>query len=199
MEIQEIKSSLEITAVAEQLGIKIDQRSKRALCPFHPDKTPSLQFSKEKQIATCFSSNCTLGTVDVIGLTEKKLQKSTHETLKYLSELIGEVQDKIPQAVQEPKQIKDVATLKKVFSYFETAFLASKPARDYAISRNLNIKTITIGYNTGTFHHGENKYLIESCLELGLLLPPNNSGGNPVFGLGSIVFALRDKQHQVTG
>ena len=199
MEIQEIKSSLEITAVAEQLGIKIDQRSKPALCPLHPDKTPSLQFSKEKQIATCFSSNCTLGTVDVIGLTEKKLQKSTHETLKYLSELIGEVQDKIPQAVQEPKQIKDVATLKKVFSYFETAFLASKPARDYAISRNLNIKTITIGYNTGTFHHGENKYLIESSVQLGLLLPPNNSGGNPVFGLGSIVFALRDKQNQVTG
>lgn len=198
MEIQQIKNSLEITAVAEQLGIKIDQRSKRALCPFHPDKTPSLQFSKEKQIATCFSSNCNAGTMDVIKLTEKKLQKSTHETLKYLSELAGE---QTPQVIQksEPKQLKDIATLKKVFSYFETAFLASKPARDYAISRNLNIKTITIGYNTGTFHHGENKYLIESCLELGLLLPPNNSGGNPVFGLGSLVFALRDKQHQITG
>ena len=205
MEIQQIKNSLEITQVAEQLGIKIDGRSKRALCPFHDDKTPSLQFSKEKQIATCFSSNCNAGTMDVIKLTEKKLQKSTHETLKYLSELAGE-QPTESIIKSEPKQLKslsasgvNVATLKKVFSYFETAFLASKPARDYAISRNLNIKTITIGYNTGTFHHGENKYLIESCLELGLLLPPNNSGGNPVFGLGSIVFALRDKQHQVTG
>lgn len=198
MEITQIKQSLEITAVAEQLGIKIDGRSKRALCPFHPDKTPSLQFSKEKQIATCFSSNCNAGTMDVIKLTEKKLQKSTHETLKYLSELAGE-QPTETIIKSEPKQLKDVATLKKVFGYFETAFLGSKPAKDYAVGRNLNIKTLTIGYNTGTFHHGENKYLIESCLELGLLLPSNNSGGNPVFGLGSIVFALRDKQHQITG
>jgi len=198
MEITQIKQHLEITQVAEQLGIKIDQRSKRALCPFHPDKTPSLQFSKEKQIATCFSSNCNAGTMDVIKLTEKKLQKSTHETLKYLSELAGEQPTETIQK-SEPTQFKDIATLKKVFGYFETAFLASKPAKDYATSRNLNIKTLTIGYNTGLFHHGENKYLIESSLQLGLLLPPNNSGGHPVFGLGSIVFALRDKQNQVTG
>jgi DNA primase len=76
MEIQQIKNSLEITVVAEQLGIKIDGKSKRALCPFHNDKKPSLQFSKEKQICTCFSSNCNAGTVGVIGLTEKKLQKT---------------------------------------------------------------------------------------------------------------------------
>ncbi len=196
MEIQQIKNSLEITAVAEQLGIKIDGRSKRALCPFHNDKTPSLQFSKEKQICTCFSSNCNAGTMDVIGLTEKKLQKSTHETLKYLSELAGEQPTEIIQQ-SEPNQFKDVATLKKVFSYFETAFLGSKPAKDYAVSRNLNIKTLTIGYNTGTFHHGENNFLVESSLQLGLL-HKTNSGYAP-FGLGSLVFALRDKQHQVIG
>lgn len=86
-----------------------------------------------------------------------------------------------------------------MFSYFETAFLASKHARNYATGRALNIKKLTIGYNTGLFHHGENKYLIESSLQLGLLLPKNNSGGNPPFGLGCIVFALRDKQNQITG
>ena len=89
MEILEIKQQLEITEVAGQLGIEIG-KGEKALCPFHNDKTPSLQFSKEKQIATCFSSNCNAGTMDVIGLTEKKLQKTTHETLKYLSELAGE-------------------------------------------------------------------------------------------------------------
>jgi len=196
MDIQSLKNRLEITQIAEKLGINID-KSGKAHCPFHPDKTPSLQFSKEKQIATCFSSNCNAGTMDVINLAEKKLQKSTHETLKYLSELVGEVQDKMPQAVQEPIQFKNVATLKKVFSYFETAFLGSKPAKDYATNRNLNIKTLTIGYNTGTFHHQENSYLVESALQLGLL-NKINSGYSP-FGLGSIVFALRDKQNQVTG
>ncbi len=91
MEINEIKQQLDIIEVAGKLGIQVDKRSKKALCPFHPDKNPSLQFSREKQIATCFSSNCSAGTMDVIKLTEKKLQKSTHETLKYLSELAGEL------------------------------------------------------------------------------------------------------------
>ena len=45
MEIADIKQSLEITAVAEQLGIKIDGRSKRALCPFHNDKTHPARWS----------------------------------------------------------------------------------------------------------------------------------------------------------
>jgi DNA primase len=78
MEITKIKSSLEITEVAKELGIEINLKTKKALCPFHADKTPSLQFSKEKQIATCFSSNCNAGTMDVIGLTEKKLSLTTH-------------------------------------------------------------------------------------------------------------------------
>jgi len=201
MEISQIKQHLEITQVAAQIGIVINPRTGRALCPFHPDKTPSLQFSKEKQIATCFSSNCTARTMDVIGLTQKKLQKTTHETLNYLSELAGAVAPPSNKKNKElePTQYKDIATLKKVFSYFETAFLASKPARDYATSRNLNIKTLTIGYNTGLFHHGKNKYLVESSVQLGLLLPHHNSGGNSVFGLGSLVFALRDKQNQITG
>ncbi|PIZ05492.1 MAG: DNA primase, partial [Flavobacteriales bacterium CG_4_10_14_0_8_um_filter_32_5] len=139
--------------------------------------------------------------MDVIGLTQKKLQKTTHETLNYLSELAGAVAPPSNKKNKElePTQYKDIATLKKVFSYFETAFLASKPARDYATSRNLNIKTLTIGYNTGLFHHGKNKYLVESSVQIGLLLPHHNSGGNSVFGLGSLVFALRDKQNQITG
>ncbi|QTY27306.1 CHC2 zinc finger domain-containing protein [Flavobacterium sp. CS20] len=90
MEIQEIKNRLNITEVARHLGIEVNQRTKRALCPFHADKNPSMQFSEEKQICTCFSSNCNLGTVDVIGLTERAKNLNTHEALKYLSELAGE-------------------------------------------------------------------------------------------------------------
>jgi len=129
MEINEIKTHLNIIEVATHLGIMIDPKTSKALCPFHPDKTPSLQFSIKKQICTCFSSNCNAGTMDVIGLTERSLQRSTHEILKYLSELAEEPTNQNgnhTQAVQEPKQLKDIATLKKAFSYFESTFLASK-------------------------------------------------------------------------
>jgi len=64
MQIHELKQKADILAIAAQLGIDIHPRTLRAICPFHDDKTPSLQFSKEKQIATCFSSNCEAGTMD---------------------------------------------------------------------------------------------------------------------------------------
>lgn len=83
MTITELKNSIQITDVAEHLGIQIG-KSDKACCLFHNDKTPSFQFSKEKQIVTCFSSNCDFGTKDVIGLTEKKLNLTTHQAINYL-------------------------------------------------------------------------------------------------------------------
>ncbi len=84
MTIQDIKSGLDIQDLAEHFGISIEKKTKKANCPFHNDKTPSLQFSSEKQICTCFSSACTAGSMDVINLTEKFLGLSTHEALEYL-------------------------------------------------------------------------------------------------------------------
>jgi DNA primase len=57
MEISALKQQLTILEVADRLQITVDKQGK-ALCPFHDDKSPSLQFSKEKNICTCFSSKC---------------------------------------------------------------------------------------------------------------------------------------------
>jgi DNA primase len=85
MEISALKQQLTILEVADRLQITVDKQGK-ALCPFHDDKTPSLQFSKEKNICTCFSSKCDAGTMDIIGLTEKKLKLNTHEAIMKLKE-----------------------------------------------------------------------------------------------------------------
>jgi DNA primase len=85
MEISALKQQLTILEVADRLDIRVDKQGK-ALCPFHDDKTPSLQFSKEKNICTCFSSKCMRGTMDIIGLTEKKLKLNTHEAIMQLKE-----------------------------------------------------------------------------------------------------------------
>ena len=74
MEIRQIKQQLDILEVAARLGIQIN-KYRKAKCPFHDDKRPSLQFSKEKQLATCFSGNCNVGSMDVVNLVEKKLVK----------------------------------------------------------------------------------------------------------------------------
>ncbi len=167
MEIADIKSRLNITEVASKLGIQINKQN-RAKCPFHNDKTPSLQFSKEKNICTCFSSNCTAGTMDIISLTEKYKNITTHEALKYLSELAGEVKPTKP-VNNKPTTNMNYPT---DFEQMQSSFISSSTARNYAESRNLNWKSLQIGYNA--FKTSRFNYL-----------------------RGCISFALRDKQNNV--
>lgn len=51
--IQEVKQRTDIFKVARYFGIDIN-RSNKAICCFHNEKTPSMSFHKEKQIFKCF-------------------------------------------------------------------------------------------------------------------------------------------------
>ena len=159
MEITDIKNRLEIMETASVLGITIDPKTKRACCPFHEDKTPSLQFSREKQIATCFSTACDAGTMDVIGLVEKKLQLSTHEALNYLTNLAGESQ---PIKASQKQNSLNYAT---EFEQMQSSFIASSTARAYVESRNLDKSRLDIGYNA--FKTSKFTYL-RGCITFGL-------------------------------
>jgi len=162
MTLPEIKSKVEITAIAEHLGIAIEKKSQRAKCPFHNDKTPSLQFSKAKQIATCFSSNCNAGTMDVIALTEKKLNINTHEALNYLKEHIGAVGALTPKT----KPISTKENYGKVFEKLKANFKKSKKAMQYVEMRHLDIGKFSlfeVGYNGGG-SYGNLKYCIVFAL-----------------------------------
>jgi len=159
MDIQQIKSSLDITEVAQGLGIQIDKNGK-ALCPFHDDSNPSLQFSKQKQICTCFSSRCNAGSMDVIDLTEKYLNVSKHEALKYLTQLAG---GEVKKAQEQSKSIeRDYA---KAFEKMKSSFISSSTARKYAESRQLNRALLHIGYNP--FKSAKFDYL-KGCIVFGL-------------------------------
>lgn len=195
MEISELKSRLDIVKVAARLGISIG-RNNRAICPFHDDKNPSLQFSKDKQICTCFSGNCNAGTMDVIELTERKLKLSTHEALKYLKDLTG-VTEPVRNIPKTQTMNDRTEILQKAFNYFINSLTASSPALKYLESRNLNHQLLTAGYNNGTLHYGNNKELAPLLEQAGLLRKTNS--GYASFGLASIVFPLRNKKNEITG
>ena len=163
MEIPDIKARLNILDLAHHLGIKIN-RAQRALCPFHPDKTPSLQFSKEKGICTCFSSQCTAGTMDIVSLTEKYKNISTHEALKYLTTLAGGTitENKLPTT---PKTEIAQVNYQADFEQMQSSFISSSTARQYAESRGLNWKQLQIGYNA--FKESRFNYL-RGCITFGL-------------------------------
>ena len=158
MEIATIKQRLDIVEVAASFGISVGKDGK-AICPFHNDSSPSLQFSKPKQICTCFSSKCGAGTMDVIGLTEQYLQVNTHEALKYLTKLVGG--ESKAEVKTSPKKV-DYA---KDFEGMKSSFVSSSTARKYAESRKLDRKLLQLGYNA---YKGSRFSYLKGCLTFGL-------------------------------
>ena len=202
MEIQEIKAQLTIGKVLDYYGLQ-PNKNRMLCCPFHADKTPSMQVYPDTNTVFCFSSNCELNgkAIDVIDFIFHKEKCSKHEAINKAKGLLGYQ----PNQGSEAQQLSRIAVLTKLFSYFKNAVSSSKPAKDYLENRNLDPTKIEVGYNSSQFHHGSRKdqALIESSVKYGLLLDKghvNNRTGEKAyspFGKSCIVFALRNKQNQV--
>lgn len=200
MEISEIRQQLTLAQVLNYYNLKPD-KSLRLLCPFHDDKTPSLQVYYKTQTCYCFSSSCkTHGkSLDVIDFILHKENATKHEAIKQAEAMItGGSTQSVPASKE--------AFLAKMFSYFKNAVHNSKPAQDYIKSRNLDFSKLEVGYNAGQFHHGTRKdeTLIAQCLKYGLLIDAgltSKTGDKAykVFGKSCIVFALKNRQSQITG
>ena len=198
MEITEIKARLPLKDVLSHYHLKPDKHL-RLHCPFHPDKTPSLQIYYKTQSCYCFSSNCPTNgkALDVIDFILYKEQCSKHEAILKAKALIN---GQAPTA----EHLSRVAVLTKMFTYFKNAVHNSKPAQDYLQQRSIDHTQLEIGYNSGQFHHGQrkNEALIESCVKVGLLLDKgqaSRTGGKAYvpFGKGGIAFPLRNAQNQI--
>lgn len=199
MEIAEIKDKLPLAQVLNYYGLKPDKHLKLH-CPFHEDKTPSLQVYYKTGTCYCFSANCpTSGkSMDVIDFIMYKEGLAKHEAIKKAESLIS-------GTATAKQELSRVTLLTNMFTYFSNAVHNSKSAKAYLAKRNLDFNLVPVGYNSGQFHHGARKdeHLINSCLKYGLLQDKghvNNRTGEPAyspFGKGCIVFPLRNKQNQV--
>jgi DNA primase catalytic core len=199
MEIVEIKTRLTLAQVLHYYHLKPD-KNLRLCCPFHDDKTPSLQLYYKTHTAYCFSSNCkTHGkSMDVIDFIMNKENCTKHEALKKATEMItGEGLKASPPADR-------LTTLNKIFTYFKNGVVNSQPAKAYIQKRHLNTDVIDIGFNSGQFHYKQNDAAeaMQEYLNLGLLLELGvmSRFGKPAykpFGKHCIVFALRDQEKRV--
>lgn len=205
MTIEEIKQKLTIANVLHYYGLKTDKQS-RLNCPFHEDKTPSMQVYYKTQTAYCFSSNCkTHGkSMDVIDFILHKENCTKGEAIRKAKEIIGYTAPDSKERYQP--DLSKSQFLANMYQYFKNAVHNSKPAKTYLESRSLDFKKIEIGYNAGQFHHGARKdeNVINQCLEYGLLIDKNILGRTGekaygVFGKWCICFALKDKDSEVTG
>jgi len=216
MEIQEIKSKLTLAQVLQHYGLKPD-KNLRLNCPFHEDKTPSLQVYYKTHTAYCFSSNCkTHGkSMDIIDFVMHKENTDKHSALLKCTEIIHYYEGKtnhqqkpiqVNQSL-ENKWVPTVGFLQNMFTYFKNAVHNSKPAQEYIKQRNLDPIKLEIGYNTAQFHHGQRRdeALINNCVAVGLLAPWGVNNRKPdeqaykAFGKECIVFALRNQSNHITG
>ncbi len=211
MEITDIKARLTLATVLQYYGLKPD-KNLRLRCPFHEDKTPSLQVYYKTHTVYCFSSNCkTHGkAMDVIDFIMYKESCTKGEAIEKAIVLSGHEITTSSNNEAAPAAIKPTISkeqfLGNMFTYFRNAVHNSKPAQEYIKRRGLDSSKIEIGYNTGQFHHGTRKEeaLISQCLQYGLLsnhdrLSRTGDISYKPFAKFCIVFALRNRSSQVSG
>jgi DNA primase len=92
MDIKDIKQSLTLSTVLHYYHLKPD-KNLRLNCPFHEDKSPSLQVYYKTHTAYCFSSNCkTHGkSLDVIDFIMYKENVTKAEAIQKAQNLTGEL------------------------------------------------------------------------------------------------------------
>jgi DNA primase catalytic core len=203
MEITTIKERLSLSAVLQHYHL--EPKNNMLLCPWHEDKTASLQVNLEKNFYKCHACG---KTGDVIQFIEDYEKISKYEAIKKAKSFIENSVFKAGRKTQSPhKNAEEGRTdfLEKMFAYFKNALHSSKPARDYLEKRNLDNSILEIGYNSGQFHHGERKSeeLINNAIETGLLLDKglvNNrtkEKAYQVFANKCIIFPLKDRENKI--
>lgn len=211
MEISEIKQKLSILKVLSHYNLKPD-RNNRLQCPFHNDKTPSMQVYPETGTWTCFSSNCSAGSGDQVDFIMWKEGITKHQAILKAQELMGETGDpglrkREPTPDKKPTQEltpeERIKILTEAFTHFARS-LNKKPenAIKYLESRRLDYKKLSIGFDAGTLHKvkettPEQKQLY---LQAGLLKPDKFGREESYYTRfnGCIVFPLLDKSKNIT-
>ena len=202
MEIQDIKTQISIGLILDHYGMEAD-KNQRMRCPFHDDKTPSMQIYTKTNTAYCFSSNCrTHGkSLDVIDFIRFKESITKHEAIEKAKTMINGQLIVVNEQVKPSEEFIRTDVLTKIFIYFKNGLNSSAPALEYLKSRNLNANQIEVGYNAGQFHYTnrDNKELIRSLVKVGLLSEDQARGNYQIFAKNCIVFGLKNQQNQVTG
>lgn len=199
MTIEQIKTQLTLAQVLNYYHLKPD-KNLRLNCPFHEDKTPSLQLYYKTHTCFCFSSNCkTHGkAMDVIDFIMHKESCTKHEAIMKAKEMIG-------GGTSKPmKELSKSVIITKIFTYFKNGVHNSKLTKAYLKSRCLVFTKTEVGYNSGQFHYklSGGDEAIKEYVRCGLLLElgTNSRFGKPAykpFGKHCIVFPLRNHKEEI--
>jgi DNA primase catalytic core len=200
MDIKDIKTRLSILEVLAYYGHKPNNQN-MLCCPFHPDKTPSLQIYPQTNTYCCFSSNCNAGTGDVIQFIQLKENCNKHEALVKAASLLNSstipiAQPPAAKLFVEAEPLERIAVLTKAFKSFSKALPLTKKAVEYLQNRGLDYKLHEVGFISERYNHDLSKEFTEACVKIGLLKPLPVKGHN-VWAKECIIFPLKNQENKI--
>jgi DNA primase len=193
MEISEIKAQFTIGQVLDHYNLSADKNN-MLCCPFHNDKTPSLQIYPQTNTFCCFSSNCHAGTGDVIEFIRLMEKCTKHEAILKAKSLLGHAGAK----PEQPEELSRVAIIAKYIEAGKKGIAGSERARMYATERGLNWQMLSLGFTGEKVQDGWNKNYKESAASLGLLTKTKDGRYVNRFK-NCLVFALQNAQGHSVG
>lgn len=203
MEIKDIKQQLSIVRVLEHYGLQMDKNG-RLKCPFHEDKTPSMQIYPKSNTYCCFSSNCNAGKGDQIQFIElqegfdKLGPRGKHQAILKAKSLLGYVPGQ--EMTIEPIDNKEVVNeevqqvdYQLIYTKLKQNVLKSQKAQAYLQSRNIDLElvakqSLSIGYNSETFPQ------LKQCIVFGL----KNKHNQVVSLYGRSILESKEAKHFYT-
>ena len=149
MDIKDIKTSLSILNLLSTYSLTPD-RNKRICCPFHDDKTPSMQVYPETNTVYCFSSNCKLHgkAIDQIDFIMHKESCTKHEAILKAKGLLNYSLNQNGMNQDQDLSETPVQSNAEVFTQQRKSLHRTKKALQYLKDRSLDPMKTEIGFNS---------------------------------------------------
>lgn len=159
---EEIKRRLDIAdVIGSYIQLKPAGRNRKAVCPFHQEKTPSFMVSPEKGIWHCFG--CEQGG-DVFGFVMKMEGVEFRDALEMLAQKAGvELKPRTGSGKTKEQKQRLLAAAAEAVRYYQETLIKNRKALEYLIKeRGLakeTLKSFAIGYAPDSWD-ALTKYLI---------------------------------------
>lgn len=213
-EIKQIKDKIDITdLIAEYIEIKPAGTNKKACCPFHNEKTPSLMINSERQSWHCFG--CGKGG-DIFTFVEEMEGMEFKEALKFLAEKAGvELTNNFKVEINSNKKnrLKDInLEATRFYHNFLLQMDSSSKAREYLKNRGLSEDTTEewqIGYipdqwDLLTKYLFKKGFSVDDLVDSGLTIKKESNNSGNLLGFydrfrDRIMFPIWDVHNNVIG
>jgi len=206
-----LKASDIVEVISEYIDVRKRGESFLAVCPFHPDRTPSLSISQKKQVYHCFGCGAS-GNVFTFLMEYEKV--SFYEAVKKLADRSG---IKIPTTQLEPGFHDEITKLYEInresaiFFHKNLMNLSGQEKKyvwDYLKKRNIEtkyVKRLGLGYASrewdSLLNHfvEEEKYTKEDLLLAGLIIEKEDKKGYYDRFRGRLIFPIFNESGKVVG